>query len=217
MMRRGEERRGEERRGEERTELSKAKRDALCPHFKLTLSATEVKDVQSGSEWVLGLSGERFSLVRRQVRDLCDECPGCLGEVVTREGGVGGLAARRDSAGDAGGERGIRGTCQCVRLRCLLQLALSAQQAGTSSQLRWAIPQIKKERNRKNGTHSQRDRPIISTPTAPQPVHCSRGRQGVADGLETRDKAEPPTYFSNSTLPNIAERKQRLSERRTTH
>ena len=24
---------------------------------------------------------------RRQVRDLCDECPGCLGGVVTREGG----------------------------------------------------------------------------------------------------------------------------------
>ena len=30
---------------------------------KLTLSPTEVKDTQSGSEWVLRLSRERFSLV----------------------------------------------------------------------------------------------------------------------------------------------------------
>ena len=59
---------------------------------------------------------------RRQVRDLCDECPGCLGEVVTREGGVGGLAARRDSGGDTAGERGFRGTCQCVRPRWWLQV-----------------------------------------------------------------------------------------------
>lgn len=55
---------------------------------------------------------------RRQVRDLCDECPGCLGEVVTREGGGkgGGRKPQRDSTGDV--EEQEEENCQFVRLRC---------------------------------------------------------------------------------------------------
>lgn len=55
------------------------------------------------------------------MRDLCDECPGRLGEVVTREEGrgVGGDEPQRDSTGDEEEEGGgFRVNCQFVRLRC---------------------------------------------------------------------------------------------------
>lgn len=57
----------------------------------------------SANFWII-----HFSVYsRRQVRDLCDEYPGHLGEAVPREGtGRGGGGTWRDSKEDSGGNRG---------------------------------------------------------------------------------------------------------------
>lgn len=53
------------------------------PWDKSSLVTERPSAVALNQRWLLNYSFRVYS--RRQVRDLYDECPGCLGEVVTRE------------------------------------------------------------------------------------------------------------------------------------